>query len=209
MARVNVLQETSLNETPDLTQWTIWFQWCRYIYDDNQDPEYGYRFIWRRPDGDGGGLQAARGQARIPSVAILEKLVAKAKKAGWAHYDGDNYPNPFVMLWAMVDEALNPQSPAADRKIHIRTFIEAAAFGNRSVYDFERAIGDINPGKSYSRGSVFKNARQLCEELDEGEREQLRNHFLEKVRDIEGEFPDLAQEFPMQFSKPIEGASNK
>jgi hypothetical protein len=31
--------------------WRLWFQWARYQYDDKTEPEAGYRFIWRRPDG--------------------------------------------------------------------------------------------------------------------------------------------------------------
>lgn len=89
MARVYVLKETTLDESPQPTDWTLWFQWCRYLY-DNGDMEHGYRFIWRRPQDDGGSLQAARGQARIPSIAVIEQLIAKAKNDGWGHYDGDN-----------------------------------------------------------------------------------------------------------------------
>jgi hypothetical protein len=43
--------------------WRLCLQWARYQYDDKSEPETGYRFIWRRPDGS---LQPARGQARIP-----------------------------------------------------------------------------------------------------------------------------------------------
>lgn len=87
MARVQVINETTLDNS-DPSTWTLWFQWCRYLYDDGR-MEYGYRFIWRWPKADGGSLQAARGQARIPSVDILEKLVAKAKSEGWGSYDAD------------------------------------------------------------------------------------------------------------------------
>lgn len=87
MARVQVLRETTL-DAQDLSDWSLWFQWCRYVYDDG-NIECGYRFIWRRPQNEGGSLQAARGQARIPSVRVLEQLVARAKEEGWSHYDGD------------------------------------------------------------------------------------------------------------------------
>lgn len=87
MARVHVIHEASL-DSADPSEWTLWFQWCRYLYDDGTI-NHGYRFIWRRPKSDGGSLQAARGQARIPSVAVLERLVAKAKNEGWGNLDGD------------------------------------------------------------------------------------------------------------------------
>jgi hypothetical protein len=96
MARVQVINETTLDENPAPTAWTLWFQWCRYLYDGGE-MEYGYRFIWKRPQSEGGSLQAARGQARIPSVTVLEQLVAKANAQGWGEYDADNierHPSP-------------------------------------------------------------------------------------------------------------------
>jgi hypothetical protein len=59
--------------------WTLCFQRCTYHLDDDTTEE-GYRFIWRRPNGN---LQAARGQARIPNAAILQRLTEAAKAEGW------------------------------------------------------------------------------------------------------------------------------
>lgn len=59
--------------------WHLCFQYCTYNYDDGSQEE-GYRFIWRMPDGK---LQPARGQARIPDAASLNRLVAAATAAGW------------------------------------------------------------------------------------------------------------------------------
>jgi len=80
MARVHPLKETTNDPAGD---WQLWFQWCRFELDDTQ---YGYRFIWRRPDSS---LQAARGQARIPSVEAALALINKAKAEGWGDRDGD------------------------------------------------------------------------------------------------------------------------
>jgi hypothetical protein len=85
MARVQVVNQTTLNENPEADQWTMWFQWCRYFYDDGTMQE-GYRFIWKRPQNQGGALQAARGQARIQSISMIEQLIAKAKKDGWGDH---------------------------------------------------------------------------------------------------------------------------
>jgi hypothetical protein len=52
--------------------WRLCLQWGRYQYDDKTEPQAGYRFIWRRPDGS---LQPARGQARIPSLVDAELLI--------------------------------------------------------------------------------------------------------------------------------------
>ena len=61
-------------------RWQLCFQWCTYTFDDGSSDLEGYRFIWRRPDGS---LQAARGQARIPSIADLHELLYLAARAGW------------------------------------------------------------------------------------------------------------------------------
>jgi hypothetical protein len=81
--RVQVINEVSTN---NVNWWNLCFQWCLYVYDDGTN-EYGYRFIYRRPNGS---LQPARGQARIPSVKILRKLIDEAKKQGWGNYDANN-----------------------------------------------------------------------------------------------------------------------
>ena len=64
--------------------WQLCFQWVRYMK-ENGDTQDGYRFIWRRPAGD---LQAARGQARIPSLAQAGTLFEMARAAGWGNHDG-------------------------------------------------------------------------------------------------------------------------
>ena len=80
--RVQVIHEVPQVEEYD--QPTLCFQWCQYVYEDGTS-EHGYRFIWRRRNGN---LQPARGQARIPSVEHIEDLVAQAREAGWGDYDG-------------------------------------------------------------------------------------------------------------------------
>ena len=77
MPHVQIVEETRLEESES----TLCFQFCRYIY-ENGELEEGYRFIWRRD----GRLLPHRGQARIPSMRDLEKLVAQAKRAGWGNH---------------------------------------------------------------------------------------------------------------------------
>lgn len=62
------------------------FQWCRYLYGDGSF-DYGYRFIWKNKK-----LLAHRGQARIPSVEVMNQLVKIAKQEGWGDYDGTETP---------------------------------------------------------------------------------------------------------------------
>ncbi|MDB6065186.1 MAG: hypothetical protein JWR26_1394 [Pedosphaera sp.] len=57
----------------------ICFQNVTYHYDDGST-EDGYRFIWRKPNGN---LMPSRGQARIPDAVTLNRLVKKAKSKGW------------------------------------------------------------------------------------------------------------------------------
>lgn len=83
MARVNVLREV---RTGDIGDWQLCFHWCRYLLDDGSI-QYGYRFVWRRKED--GSIQAARGQARIPSFAYAKELMDSAEKAGWGDRDGD------------------------------------------------------------------------------------------------------------------------
>ena len=80
-ARVQVIHEVIQDREGD---WRLCFQWCRYIY-ANGNMEQGYRFIWRRPNGD---LQAARGQARIPSIAVARELMQRAQEEGWGQNEG-------------------------------------------------------------------------------------------------------------------------
>lgn len=77
MANVRIIKEVQSGEDGD---WKLCFQWCVYVYDDGEDDQYGYRFIWRRPDGS---LQAARGQARIPSYRAMNELIELAAQEGW------------------------------------------------------------------------------------------------------------------------------
>lgn len=79
MARFKIYQEVT--NSPDIEQgdWKLYFQYGEYFY-DNGESDTGYRFIWRRPDGT---LQAARGQARIPSKKDILELLDLASKEGW------------------------------------------------------------------------------------------------------------------------------
>jgi len=80
-ARVVIINEVKKNQSDE---WTLCFQWCRYEYSNGQE-ENGYRFIWRKPNGN---LQGARGQARIPSIADILELSSMAIRDGWGNYFG-------------------------------------------------------------------------------------------------------------------------
>jgi hypothetical protein len=82
-AKAKVFHEAIYDD--ELTGWKLCFQWCRWDYWETEtrkpmDVKYGYRFIWRRPDGS---LQAARGQARLPSYQVIHALMAQAQREGW------------------------------------------------------------------------------------------------------------------------------
>ncbi len=80
MAHFSIHREVRLFEEGD---WQLCFQYGVYEYDPEQgkpaDQEAGYRFIWRRPNGQ---LQGARGQARL-EPAWITILLGKAAGAGW------------------------------------------------------------------------------------------------------------------------------
>lgn len=84
-ARVLVKEEVE-KHFADPDGWTLCLQWCLYVH-DNGTTEEGYRFIWRRPKTEGKSLQAARGQARIPSLRVARELMAKAEQNGWGNFD--------------------------------------------------------------------------------------------------------------------------
>lgn len=82
-ARVKILHEVPKSRNEE--DFTLCFQHVRYEYANDTEQE-GYRFIWRRPNGN---LQGARGQARIPSIAKLLSLVSLAMEDGWGNINGD------------------------------------------------------------------------------------------------------------------------
>ena len=75
-AKIFVKHEVKMHNKPE---WCLCFQWGEYQYEDDSS-NYGYRFIWRRPNGD---LAPQRGQARIPNLADMFALLNKAAQAGW------------------------------------------------------------------------------------------------------------------------------
>lgn len=81
-ARVVVLNSIEKDMGGD---WILCFQYCRYHITPKDERE-GYRFIWKKP---GGQLQAARGQARIPSIADALELISKAMRSGWGNKNGN------------------------------------------------------------------------------------------------------------------------
>ncbi len=85
MAHYHILQEVRTFEPGD---WQLCFQYGVYEYDPDvvgarSKMEFGYRFIWRRPNGQ---LQGARGQARL-EPDLMTILFGKAAAEGW-------YPTP-------------------------------------------------------------------------------------------------------------------
>jgi len=80
MARVDVLREARTGEVGEAQ---LCLHWCRYR--DGGSITYGYRFVWRRAKD--GSIQAARGQARIPSFERAESLMKEAAKEGWGNRD--------------------------------------------------------------------------------------------------------------------------
>lgn len=86
MVRVKVIEEVRTADPQESGKWELAFQWCQYIDQDHGSSYHGYRFIWYRADGS---LQAARGQARLPSIRLIRELTERAESEGWGAYDAD------------------------------------------------------------------------------------------------------------------------
>jgi hypothetical protein len=63
--------------------WNLCLQWCEYRYSDDSKSQFGYRFIWRRPNGK---LLAGRAQARLPNLAQARALMQVATDEGWGDH---------------------------------------------------------------------------------------------------------------------------
>lgn len=85
--RVQVINEVMTDDPKNTNKWELCLQWCLYVY-GRGNSQYGYRYIWRKPDGS---LQPARGQARIPSLQCALDLMKKAEKDGWGSLDADDF----------------------------------------------------------------------------------------------------------------------
>lgn len=80
MANMDPLHEVS-KRYPD--GWRLCFQYCRWVYGDDRPDEYGYRFIYRDPQGK---LRPQRGGARIEDLKTAEELMAEARSEGWGDF---------------------------------------------------------------------------------------------------------------------------
>lgn len=96
--RVEVLREAAEDLPP--SEFTLCLQWCLYHFETGTR-QHGYRFIWRFPENEHGKrpLQAARGQARIPSRDRMNALLVQAAGEGWGDLDSETFipldpPNP-------------------------------------------------------------------------------------------------------------------
>lgn len=83
--RVEIIHEAEIGKEGE---YILCFHYCKFDYGDGNS-EYGYRFMWRDPEGH---LLPVRGQTRIPSIAYIKKLVAEAEKNGWGHYTEEEKP---------------------------------------------------------------------------------------------------------------------
>jgi hypothetical protein len=86
-----VIERQAVHPDHDPDDWRLCLQWGRIEYGTpNEPPQWGYRFIWRRPD----GTQQARGAARIRSRHDIERLWKIADDEGWGDFDGYDPPMP-------------------------------------------------------------------------------------------------------------------
>ena len=48
-AKIKILEEVVIDKESD---WKLCFQWAKYKYSDGCKNNLGYRFIWRKPNGN-------------------------------------------------------------------------------------------------------------------------------------------------------------
>lgn len=78
--QTRIAVEDEIRDATGENGWTLAFQKVTYIYPPGKPSEKGFRFIWYRENNT---LQAARGQARIPGLAVAKALIDRAIAAGW------------------------------------------------------------------------------------------------------------------------------
>jgi hypothetical protein len=102
MAYFRILREVHIFEPG---HWQICFQFGTYEYDPGPNTttpsEDGYRFIWRRPNGQ---LQGARGQARL-MPAWITILLGKAAEEGWYPVPPTSTPPAEIATGDLTDGA--------------------------------------------------------------------------------------------------------
>jgi hypothetical protein len=81
---IKVLHEAKIKQN---TGYTLCFQWGECRYPPTKEVEHGYRFIYRDPAGN---LRPQRGQARLPSLKLIRKLLETAEEEGWGGYEGES-----------------------------------------------------------------------------------------------------------------------
>jgi hypothetical protein len=81
MARAEILHETY--DEVDPSGCRVELHYIKLHHHD-RSAEYGYRFMWRDA---AGRLLPHRGQARIPKLALAQRLMAKAMAEGWGNLD--------------------------------------------------------------------------------------------------------------------------
>ncbi len=79
MARIIVIETTSINPWEDSPEWELCLQYCEFPPNGDR----GYRFIYQVE----GRLRPQRGGARIPSRAIADHLWEQATLEGWGNHE--------------------------------------------------------------------------------------------------------------------------
>ena len=104
--------------------------------------------------------------------------------------------SPLETLWAEVSDALDP--PYEPEKC-LRRLLHILHNNQTLLSNWEAVLQQRRPEAAYESLDVQREVAELLEALSESEKEELREHYLEKLSAIEQRYPDLKQEFPEQF----------
>lgn len=81
---ITVLKETTLDNTQYQEIKSVWFQWCKIIYDD-KSVDYTYRFISKHHFKAGGHISSSTGFVNLPTISMIQQLLDKAKSEDWGY----------------------------------------------------------------------------------------------------------------------------
>ena len=114
--------------------------------------------------------------------------------------------NALLTLQTALDEVLDPKLIDDHRRDIVRNFIEDVSLSSKSLYEADQVVGHVQLGGAFTRGTVFKNTREVYDSLNETDKESVKAHVVEKVEAIEREYPELVKEFPKQFRREYKHA---
>lgn len=106
---------------------------------------------------------------------------------------------PFERLRTDIDDVLDLKSPPL-RRVQAENFLKILQMTNSCLSDCEDVIRQLPTGEAFRSGGVFVSARDLLAKLSEEDKQKLKQHLYDRVKNLAREYPDLRSEFREQFA---------